>query len=734
MIQDYIEHHLHILDLPRNNPMSLLVDRMEHTKSDSGPDPTKWAVLVGVDLYSPIGLEQNLKGCVNDAVLVYNFLRDDLKVPKDNMCLHLERNPESAASIDAPDPEHLPATKASFLRSLKNVMDRTEEGHFVHIHFSGHGDYDEVHETQPHPSQYLCFSDSDMEDVEFGNLLDDMARENKVTVLVTLDCCFSGGATRDHQPEGDWAAIRCKPKPGAEDDRTRGSNGEDDDPDRHITLQKGALYRDRHYTIMTACQPHEKCRELEVKGRKHGLFTSSLISLLKTLSSEEHNRHLSTYEMLQAALEVTIHRECDSRGKPRQNPTLFGPRSRVLFETMTLNDSRGFAVVTSVAEGEVKLNRGHVSGTKQGDKYRLSPLSVAHEMLTDVMGTRAIMVEVTDVIRAYDCSAKLSFECVSGEGHVDLQHMVQTGWLARLVERDSPVQALISHDEWASSAAAVKRIQESWAEFRDPTVPVDLVFPGALPCPSPPRFNVEIRRGNKFTEVEIRNSRGEPFPHLGKIPGSFPDLPRRVMGMLRHLQSYLLVSELESPVQSGRDTGLYDMTLSDADHKLRADRSTLEDSTRIMNFKNTAGQTLYVTVLNLTPLYGVVRLFPTTTGEGSGGGKPVDNGAWMRNMGIPITIEVPLTFAEKYRQSSDFEMKDDVKLFITTKPTDLRHYELDDLETTEPQCLEDLNVAEDGLKEEGRPVKKIPEDDRLAETWWVEKLEIATKGLEAGGV
>lgn len=194
-------------------PSSLNVLSMDSGLSSSSQVQSKWAVLVGVDFY-PGPEHLHLKGCCNEAVLVYDFPREaeGMKIPDDNIRLHLSPDPALGSSTQAL-PKSKGATVFDFLHSLDDVIDHSKPGDFVHIHFSGHGSREPT--QSPHKKSYLeqdewlCFTDGDISDLEFGQKLDDMTEApHNLVVLVTLDCCFSGGTTR----WGKYSGVRRKPR------------------------------------------------------------------------------------------------------------------------------------------------------------------------------------------------------------------------------------------------------------------------------------------------------------------------------------------------------------------------------------------------------------------------------------------------------------------------------------------------------------------------------------------
>lgn len=738
------------------------------TETTSAYVPSRWAIIIGIDCYSTQkGPEErpNLRGCANDAVLVYNFHVEELKVPSTNIFLHLERHPD----LHLTDPKHLGASLFDVCSSIKTVTERARKGHFVHIHFSGHG----FRGGNDKPSEYLVFRGAKMKDVDFGKRLDDLSRAGEVAVLVTLDCCFSGGATRYDQLEDQDTSIRSNPEPDDNVDDLASSDIEDDDYDRQVTLQKGELYRDRDYTVMTACQPHEKAGEWHISNNKYGAFTWSFIYQLKEVCKPEHSMRITTYEMLHGVLEATVLHECDKKSKSPQHPTLFGPRDRVLLGNKSLEVSRDVAIVTRVENDRLKLNRGRVSGAKLGDRYRIDSLG-------KIKDDDAIEVVVIADIEEYHCYAVLPGERTRGNELLSMKKIgtLKTGRLARLIERKSLGRAAITHDNKTNSVKIVAGILTLWPELRHLIVPIDIVPISVVPnagqqktdqqvkqekkCPwfttffgkkkrsknrtkhpdvasntsashqqaasaTETQFNIVIKQEETFTAA-ILDSRHRPFPFVVDIQATFSDLPKRLMGVLRHLQSYALVSELKSPFPI-RKTKL-SIELIDVDMTQRADRSSLYDSERTLTLHNKTGQTLYVTVFNLTPLYGITQVFPNPTGEGFIGGRVVTHDTRMEQDGIPIKVKVPPSLAKRYREDPSFEMKDVIKVFVTTEPTDLRHYELDDLVDIPTEDWTRLvydDLAEEQVRHVDRPVQESGDKG----LWWVKEFPIVTKGLKA---
>ncbi|KAL5425566.1 hypothetical protein PMIN04_002484 [Paraphaeosphaeria minitans] len=102
----------------------------------------------------------------------------------------------------------------------------------------------------------------------------------------------------------------------------------------------------------------------------------------------------------------------------------------------------------------------------------------------------------------------------------------------------------------------------------------------------------------------------------------------------------------------------------------------------------------------------------------------------MEQNGIPIKVKVPPSLAGRYREDPRFKMKDVIKVFVTAEPTDLRHYELDDLVDLPTEDWTRL-VYDDLMEEQDRHVDRPVKGSGYTGSWWVKEFPIITKGLKA---
>ncbi|MFD8079200.1 caspase family protein [Streptomyces sp. NPDC059718] len=248
---------------------------------------TVHALFVGIDEY-PV---QRLSGCVRDVSAAEEWLRDRSGVPHEIRRLH---NAE--------------ATRAAVLAGVKCHLGRARPQDTALLWFSGHGSSRPTADPREGTgkSQALVCHDSLEEggqallhDGELGALLDAVAARGTHVVAV-LDCCFSGGATREEAPVATARQVAWRPwwetdTPGG----TRDGGGQGPEPRRHV--------------LLAACRPQEVAREDVIDGHMRGLFSHAVLGALDRLYPS------TTYSAVHALAEERVRSL-----NPAQHPELRG--------------------------------------------------------------------------------------------------------------------------------------------------------------------------------------------------------------------------------------------------------------------------------------------------------------------------------------------------------------------------------------------------------------------------
>ncbi|MFE6906700.1 caspase family protein [Streptomyces erythrochromogenes] len=247
---------------------------------------------MGIDAYRvPVPA---LSGCGNDiteaAAHLRNLLGDRLRL------LTLR---DGAATLDG------------IRKAFDQHLGRVRPGDVALFWFSGHGSQAPVPERYWHlePTgmlQTLVCVDSrhngvgDLTDKELAHLLDGVS-DRGAHVAVVLDCCHSGGGTRDPQP-----GVRGIP-PGTETaaDETYAASYE------RLEREAETPVSVRHVAL-SACRSFETAQERTVGGKVRGVFSASLLAALATLGPG------ATYRELHTTARELVQNQVD-----RQTPVLF---------------------------------------------------------------------------------------------------------------------------------------------------------------------------------------------------------------------------------------------------------------------------------------------------------------------------------------------------------------------------------------------------------------------------
>ncbi|MFD4261474.1 caspase family protein [Streptomyces sp. NPDC058534] len=278
---------------------------------------TLYALFVGIDDYPGAPL----RGCVNDVREAEAWLRRQGHVASDIRRLH--------------DGD---ATLAAVRAGIERHLGRSGPGDTALLWFGGHGSEeptDAPWEGTGRSQALVCHDSLDdgrppLWDTELGALLDGIAARGAHVVAV-LDCCHSGGATRD------GAAVRAMSwRPWWSSRATFGARdggGQGPLPRRH--------------TLLAACRPQERAHEDVLDGQVRGYFSHALLEALGKLGSS------ATYGGLHALVEERVRRLSSV-----QHPELRGGEDRLFLSDDPVPGSP-FLLRHTAAGWEVNCGQAH---------------------------------------------------------------------------------------------------------------------------------------------------------------------------------------------------------------------------------------------------------------------------------------------------------------------------------------------------------------------------------------
>ncbi|KAJ7130285.1 caspase domain-containing protein [Mycena epipterygia] len=335
-----------------------------------------FGLVIGIDKYKS-GAVWNLESCVDDAQKVQRWLRKDLKVPKDQILMLLDKH----------------ATKENiekcFLRHLVH-NDNIQRGDAIIIYFAGHGT------TVPAPdgwfhkgsiagtAEVLCSYDFGqggvvgISDRSLQSMLEELSKAKGDNITVILDSCFapiqSASNVRDRRNTrwtpadkvnsqdlvaGLWPAAQTQEYP------------------RGVGFYNTA---NSAYTLLAACSPGEKA----VEGKDGGKFTSAFLE-----TARETPLHSASY--------VSLLRHIRPKIGEGQRPLFAGINAkRPIFDAVPFLPDEAYFQTDPVRDPKMlRIGLGAVHGVVEGTEFSVhvhnyrgscNP-AIAHVSVTDVYPT-----------------------------------------------------------------------------------------------------------------------------------------------------------------------------------------------------------------------------------------------------------------------------------------------------------------------------------------------------------
>ncbi|MFN6470491.1 MAG: caspase family protein [Nostoc sp. SerVER01] len=636
-----------------------------------------YALLIGIDGYTPSKSYPNLKGCVRDINLVEDYLKKTLRIPEERFWKQTSPNPEISVLSElrgSQKPNVLP-TYENIVNAFKEITDMALPGELVYIHYSGHGGkpdtiYEEL-KGKGQADEGIVPMDVDapapggryLRDVEVATLLKRMTDKGLV-VTVVFDSCHSGGATR-----GD-TAIR-----GTENrDRQKRSTDSlvasreelignwqtlNEGPNPSVT-QGGWLTKPKDYVFLAACRPSEFAFEYNVDGNnRHGALTYWMINTLTSGSPG------LTYRMLYERINAVI----QSKFREQQTPMLIGDSDRTIFGSENISYQYAISVIDVIeADGRptrVKLSAGTATGLGLGAQFAIYPLGATNLSQKEA---QIAIVEIQEVF-ASDSWA----EVITPLGESKIEHGAQAVLLSPpvdLVQRVSLVRKnegdgedrlapeLIAQQEDALNAVEIAIAEQGWLRLvTDNQAKEDL--------------QVAV---NQKGEYEI--CMGLPLKNLTPALKINDDkAPQEVVKRLVHIAKYRAVQGLKNPfsdLANQLEVELIPQTSLPQDGATGLSNITLRSEEQaVLRIKNVSASPLNIVVLDLEPTWEISQL-------------PLQRMVqkfYPFNPGQEIRTKLRLKLPDKANYDKGLEV---IKVFAMFSPADFRWLELPSLDKEIP--------------------------------------------------
>ncbi|KAK1456149.1 caspase domain-containing protein [Colletotrichum melonis] len=319
-----------------------------------------FAILVGINFYK----EAPLKGCVRDVQEMAKYLKR-VQPEAQVHALTADSPGDGGSSLPTEDPSCWPTFENISLK-MQEVVSIARPGDHVHIHYSGHG-------TRTEPSGDLALDLlGDMQGtgvrylrgLELARLLQDLIVK-KLEVTLVLDCCFSGSVSRDdssvrylsYNSRTDAEYDAAAPTLDSEEQMAPPSH-------RNASMRDNWLMNPDGYTIVTACGPCERAREIRLSNdERHGALSYFFLRTLTGLGGLGR-RQGYIYNHLCARFKEYW---------PHQNPMLYGTRDKCFFSN-NFSEAQIISIqAISRKDGTLQLQAGQAQGICKGDRFAISP-------------------------------------------------------------------------------------------------------------------------------------------------------------------------------------------------------------------------------------------------------------------------------------------------------------------------------------------------------------------------
>ncbi|KAM5343681.1 hypothetical protein ACJ41O_012218 [Fusarium nematophilum] len=539
----------------------------------------RFALLVGVDLYqnddsrktkdgTPVRI-RSLGGCVNDVNAMKKLMRDQFQVDNPRVLTSSPSPGDSTKPIESED--RLP-TFDNIQREFKAVIDEAKAGDLFFFHYSGHGAT--LPRIEASPSDRT--TDPSLLTMNFGcnqppvrgwqlNQWLKALNEKKVQVVAILDSCHSGGSWRSARPTRtpeDLGEVINSPN----DQVAEPAQPDTEPSSRNARLETTWSINPEGFTLMAACTVQQQAQEVEVDGNSHGAFTHELIQYFQRVSPREIS---STYRLICDTVSAKLRSN-------RQDPEVFGRDKLVFFGNF--EPFHTAPQVSKIDGNTIVIPMGRIHGIEAGTEFKPFPPS----------GETTFIV---DSVSARECRADINPELLPANRRT--LEVVPSRWSLG----EKPLQCFV---EQSLGAEFQKDISERLRQLVASPLEVKEYDEHSQSAPDAFRLTANGNDGLRlYGPEEVLGYRG-PLRCIDLKGSSLQRLAGRSAVALGHLARFGQVLALPSKASQGKLP--FQVNLEEVEED---DEPHLEFS-----FENTGTGDLYLTVLNMTPGFGIEQLWP----------------------------------------------------------------------------------------------------------------------------
>ena len=616
---------------------------------------TVYALLVAIDDYpAPV---PPLRGCVADLDAMHDYLAARVGGDGHRLDARVLRNGE--------------ATRAAVIENFREHLGQAGPDDTALFCYSGHGSQcrtaPEFRYLEPDGlDETLVLYDSrlpgnfDLADKELSGLIADVAKNDAHVVLV-LDCCHSGSATR--------AIATGNVRRAPTDHRERPASSYLVTPDeagagaqsRSVTETASgwlALPRGRH-VVLSACQPEEEAKEEEFDGEQRGVFSHYLLDTLQNARSAWTYRDL--FARVSSMVRTTVTRQCPvieaTDLEDLERPFLGGAvRPHADYFTLTYDD--------------------HADWVMDGGTLHGIP-AVQDDDTTELAVFPADATDLEDLTQAIGTARVLARETVRSQVALELQEGIEP-------DLDAIYKAVITMQPAAALGVRLEGDPEALQRVRD-----------AIAGAADGRPSVQLREVESGEELRLtarddayRVSRAaDDRPLFVPIEGWTDESARRAVEYCEHIGRWLRMARLQNSASKlppnaitidfyevADDGSERQVDLAERGGSLRLAYEYRDGEWHQPRFKlkltNTSQRRLFCMLFDITDSFGI---FPALL---DGGGEWLEPGQeiWGQHREA-----IPAEVKDEFWREGMTEFKDLIKVVACTEASDARRFFQDDL-------------------------------------------------------
>ena len=638
---------------------------------ESHSSPACGALLIGINFYRVVGETSPLEGWARDVQQLHQHLEGRDRIH--TILLKASIGNEGGSTKPCEDESQWP-TLNNVRSSISMIISQASAGDLVHIHFSGHGVRRKTKSENfgDHKSGDLALVLYDpisnvryLQGLVLACMLEELVDKGRQPVLV-LDCCYSGSVLRD-EPNRN-GEIR-EAVFNAEIDRQSSSPDLSSKkliftaPKRDAMAHPDWLLNPDGYAIITACGPDEISRELKFgDGSKVGPLSYFLLLALQSMQRRKASMSLkSIYDYVS----VQFH-----AGLIKQTPRRYGNQNACLLSHLDIEHN---PLETRVRwqGSDLILEAGQIHAVAENDEYRMqAPWEEDQHSTAPILCRVKTVNAFTSVLEAVNVDTDVS--------------VIQTAWRAvpctHLPNRYISVElsSQLQHEKWQETIAVSK-----FLKTQKTSSPLTGVY-------------IEISDENEYQILDESRCKVRGLP---TIPTRSSSAISDTVDILDHIAKFKHIERLENRVPNPEFEQHIKIELVDPKGHATYSTGNLHvnhGETVELRCLNLSHKPAYLSVINLTPLWGIDNILRKKYGD-------YKDLTPMGSNSIPhvadtTPLKVRMTIPKVLEHMS--ECSDVIKVFVTSRPVSLSSLCLPALASTD-------QVIEPGRRNSERSLIKL---------------------------